>query len=41
MILRMKSNLRKQQRESEEKIKQQSGLSDNEISLIDYEMYNF
>ena len=41
LILRIKSNMRKQQRESEDKIKQQSGLSDKEIALIDYEMYNF
>ena len=41
MILRIKSNRTKQQRESEDKIKRQSGLSEKEISLIDYEMYNF
>ena len=41
MILRIKSNMTKQQRESEDKIKRQSGLSEKEISLIDYEMYNF
>ena len=41
LILRLKSNLRKQMRESEETIKKQSGLTDKEIGLIDYEMYNF
>ena len=41
LILRLKSNLRKQMRESEEIIKKQSGLTNKEIDLIDYEMYNF
>ena len=41
LILRLKSNLRKQMKESEESIKKQSGLTDKEIGLIDYEMYNF
>ena len=41
LILRRKSNLRKQQRESEETIKEQSGLTTEEIDSIDYEKYNF
>ena len=41
LILRIKSNIGKQQRESVAIIKSQSGLTDKEIESIDYEFYNF
>ena len=41
LILHIKSNLIKQQKESNESIKAKSGLSKNEMSLIDFERYNF
>ena len=41
LILRKKANFSKQQRESEETIKQQSGLTEEEIESIDYQKYDF
>ena len=41
LMLRLKSNLHRQMRESEETIKKQSGLTEKEIVLINYEKYNF